>query len=55
VTTEKDLARLRDPQGLPQWARAIVPFKVTLEFDDAAALRQFVSAQLFKARETRFR
>jgi tetraacyldisaccharide 4'-kinase len=53
VTTEKDLARLRSPEGLPDWARAIVPFKVTLAFDDAAALRQFVSAQLFKAREVR--
>jgi tetraacyldisaccharide 4'-kinase len=53
VTTEKDLARLRSTDGLPQWARAIVPFKVTLEFDDAAALRKFVSAQLFKAREMR--
>jgi tetraacyldisaccharide 4'-kinase len=51
VTTEKDLARLRSAEGLPEWARSIVPFKVTLEFDDAAALRKFVSAQLFKARE----
>ena len=51
VTTEKDLARLRSPEGLPDWARAIVPLKVTLEFEDAATLRQFVSAQLFKARE----
>src|SRR5262245_22767256 len=53
VTTEKDLARLRDAGGLPHWARAIAPFKVTLEFDDAAALKKFVSAQLFKAREKR--
>jgi tetraacyldisaccharide 4'-kinase len=53
VTTEKDLARLRNPEGLPDWARSIVPFKVTLAFDDAAALRTFVSAQLFKARERR--
>jgi len=30
-----------------------VPFKVTLQFDDAAALQKFVSAQLFKAREMR--
>jgi hypothetical protein len=30
-----------------------VPLKVTLEFDDAAALQQFVSAKLFKAREMR--
>ena len=51
VTTEKDLARLRTPEGLPHWAHDIVPFKVTLAFDDPAALRQFVSAQLCKARE----
>jgi tetraacyldisaccharide 4'-kinase len=53
VTTEKDLARLRNPEGLPDWARSIVPFKVTLEFDDAAVLKKFVSTQLFKAREKR--
>lgn len=51
VTTEKDIARLRNADGLPDWARAIVPFRVTLEFDDAAALRKFVTAALFKARE----
>jgi tetraacyldisaccharide 4'-kinase len=51
VTTEKDLARLSSPEGLPDWARTVVPFKVTLAFDDAPALRTFVSAQLFKARE----
>ncbi len=45
VTTEKDLARLRD------WSQQIVPFSVTLEFDDAAMLRKYVSARLFKARE----
>ena len=46
VTTEKDLARLQ-----PEWAQAIVPFAVTLEFEDAALLRKFVTARLFKARE----
>jgi tetraacyldisaccharide 4'-kinase len=45
VTTEKDLARLRDR------AQQIVPFRVTLEFDDAPLLRKFVTDQLFKARE----
>jgi tetraacyldisaccharide 4'-kinase len=55
VTTEKDLARLRNAEGLPAWATEIVPFKVTLEFDDAAALRKLVSGVLFKARERRFR
>ena len=45
VTTEKDLARLRD------WSQQIVPFPVTLEFDDRALLRKFVAGRLFKARE----
>jgi tetraacyldisaccharide 4'-kinase len=55
VTTEKDLARLRTTGGLPSWASDIVPFAVTLEFDDAAGLRKFVSDRLFKAREKKFR
>ena len=53
VSTEKDLARLRSPEGLPDWARAVVAFRVTLQFDDATALKKFISAQLFKAREVR--
>ena len=48
VTTEKDLARLGSR------ANDIVPFAVTLEFDDAAGLRKFVSDRLFKAREKIF-
>jgi tetraacyldisaccharide 4'-kinase len=55
VTTEKDLARLRGRDGLPAWAREIVPFAVTLEFQDAVQLRKFVSDRLFKAREKKFR
>ena len=51
VTTEKDLARLRHGGSLPDWAREIVALVVTLEFDDAAALRKFVADRLFKARE----
>ena len=53
VTTEKDLARLRHGGNLPDWAQQIVPFAVTLEFDDAALLRKFASGRLFKARERR--
>jgi tetraacyldisaccharide 4'-kinase len=55
VTTEKDLARLRGAAGLPAWANEVVPFKVTLEFDDAAPLRRLVSLRLFQARDKRFR
>jgi tetraacyldisaccharide 4'-kinase len=55
ATTEKDLARLRTRDGLPGRAHDIVPFAVTLEFDDVAGLRRFVSDRLFKARENRFR
>jgi tetraacyldisaccharide 4'-kinase len=55
VTTEKDLARLRNAEGLPGWAKDIVPFVVTLEFDSAMELRRFVSERLFKAREKQYR
>jgi tetraacyldisaccharide 4'-kinase len=55
VTTEKDLARLRQTAGLPAWARDIVPFKVTLEFDELARLRTFVTDRLFRARDRKFR
>jgi tetraacyldisaccharide 4'-kinase len=55
VTTEKDLARLRNAEGLPSWAKDIVPFAVTLEFDDAGQLRKFLSEWLFQAREKKFR
>jgi tetraacyldisaccharide 4'-kinase len=54
VTTEKDLARLRGAKGLPSWAGELVPFAVTLAFDDAAQLRKFVAARLFQARERKF-
>lgn len=55
VTTEKDLARLRTSEGVPSWAREIVAFAVTLEFDDATGLRKFVAGRLFQAREKKFR
>ena len=50
VTTEKDLVRLRGGEGGAA-TRDIVPFAVTLQFDDAAKLRKFVLERLFKARE----
>jgi tetraacyldisaccharide 4'-kinase len=50
VTTEKDMARLsRKP--VPD----IVPFAVTLRFDDEAKLLRFVTDRLFKARARKFR
>jgi len=55
VTTEKDLARLRQAGGLPRWAEDIVPFMVTMELDDAAKLRKFVADRLFLARTKKFR
>ena len=54
VTTEKDLARLRGGESGAAAAHDIVPFAVTLEFDDAAALRKLVSGWLFTAREKKF-
>lgn len=55
VTTEKDLARLWSGGGLPDWAKQIVPFAVTLEIEDGAKLKRFVTDQLFKARDKKFR
>jgi tetraacyldisaccharide 4'-kinase len=55
VTTEKDLARLRGREGASNWTRNITAFAVTLEFEDAALLRKFVAARLFKARERKLR
>lgn len=55
VTTEKDLARLRGGEGMLPWAQGIVPFKVTLEFEDTPTLRRFVTDRMFKARDKRFR
>ncbi|WJR79563.1 tetraacyldisaccharide 4'-kinase [Bradyrhizobium sp. NP1] len=54
VTTEKDLARLAAASAPPAWAREVVAFKVALAFDDAAALRKFVTERLFSARERKF-
>lgn len=51
VTTEKDFARLRGREGVPD---GIVPFAVQLEFDEPAKLRQLISYHLYRARERRF-
>jgi len=51
VTTEKDLARLRGADGVPE---GIVAFAVQLDFDDPARLKQLISDHLYKARERRF-
>ena len=53
VTTEKDFARLRGT-GEAAFLRDIVPFKVSLEFADAARLQKFLADRLFKAREKKF-
>ncbi len=53
VTTEKDLVRLSGDEALSALAREIVAFPVTLQFDDAAALRTFLADRLFKARDFR--
>jgi tetraacyldisaccharide 4'-kinase len=50
VTTEKDMARIRSDARLQTHANGIATLAVTLEFDDAAMLRDFVAAQLAKAR-----
>jgi tetraacyldisaccharide 4'-kinase len=55
VTTEKDLARLCTGGRLASYAQDIVPFAVTLEFDDVAKLRTFVKQRLFQSREKKFR
>ncbi len=51
VTTEKDFVRLRASSR----AEAIVPFAVTMQFDDRARLRKFVTDRLGMARAKKFR
>jgi tetraacyldisaccharide 4'-kinase len=55
VTTEKDLARLRRGGELMPGARDIVPFPVTLRFDDEARLLRFVTDRLFRSRAKKYR
>ncbi|MGN6116534.1 MAG: tetraacyldisaccharide 4'-kinase [Nitrobacter sp.] len=50
VTTEKDLARLRSTDGLAAFAQTVVPFAVTLIFDDEPALRSFLTNRIVQAR-----
>lgn len=51
VTTEKDMVRLRNVEA----AKQIVPFAITLEFEEPLRLRAFVADRLFKARAKKFR
>ena len=55
VTTEKDFARLRGIGERTAFLRDIVPFAVSLQFVDVAALRKFLSDRLFKARANKLR
>ncbi len=50
VTTEKDFARLGSNR-----APDVVPFAVTLRFDDEAKLLRFVTDRLFRSRAKKFR
>jgi tetraacyldisaccharide 4'-kinase len=50
VTTEKDLARLRSTDGLTAFTQTVVPFAVTLVFDDEPALRSFLISRIVQAR-----
>ena len=51
VTTEKDMVRFRKIEA----AKEIVPFAITLEFDEPSRLRMFVADRLFQARAKKFR
>jgi tetraacyldisaccharide 4'-kinase len=55
VTTEKDLARLPRGGKVMPAARDVVPFAVTLRFDDEPKLLRFATDELFKSRAKKFR
>jgi tetraacyldisaccharide 4'-kinase len=55
VTTEKDLARLRKGGKIRPSAGGIVPFAVTLRFDDEPKLLRFVTDRLFQSRAKKYR
>ena len=50
VTTEKDLARLRNAENFEAFLRTVVPFAVTLAFDDEAMLQSFLMDRIGRAR-----
>ena len=50
VTTEKDMARIVSDGRLGQWRDRIVPFAVTLDIENEAALRGFLANRFAKAR-----
>lgn len=50
VTTEKDLARLRNNENLAAFAQTVTPFAVTLAFGDETVLRSFLADRLGRAR-----
>jgi tetraacyldisaccharide 4'-kinase len=50
VTTEKDLARLRNSETPAAFAQAIVPFAVTLAFDNEPVLRSFLKNRIGRVR-----
>ncbi|TKT71745.1 tetraacyldisaccharide 4'-kinase [Afipia massiliensis] len=50
VTTEKDMARIRSDARFREQTNGIATFPVTLDFDDAAMLRNFVAERLARAR-----
>jgi tetraacyldisaccharide 4'-kinase len=55
VTTEKDLARMRHGNELPEWTQEVVPFAITMDFEEPARLRTFLTDRLFAAREKKFK
>lgn len=50
VTTEKDIMRIRSDAAIARRAGDIVVFKVALDFENEAAVAEFLAAQLSKAR-----
>jgi tetraacyldisaccharide 4'-kinase len=53
VTTEKDIARLRNNAQLSSFAAVIEVFAVTLVVENAQILRDFMAERLGKARSKR--